>query len=126
MVYDADMINLCSVGYKEIAGKHSCDCGTVHEFDVSCLLERGAFKQLPAFLSTLTPLLSKVVVFYDDDALCNEVCGAIKRDYRVVAISADGDKGKVDNEQLPEDTKLVLQMTGILAKSPSTCMLCRD
>ena len=117
MVYDADMINLCSVGYKEIAGKHSCDCGTVHEFDVSCLLERGAFKQLPAFLSTLTPLLSKVVVFYDDDALCNEVCGAIKRDYRVVAISADGDKGKVDNEQLPEDTKLVLAVGSAAAIS---------
>lgn len=102
------MINLSSASYGEFSGSHRCDCGKQHKFDTLCLLKHGAFNELSNFLVNFTPLLSRVVIFYDNDELMNLVLCNIKRDYRVTSIKIGDSKKLIEQTELPEDTKLIL------------------
>lgn len=115
MVYNAVMINFCSAKYTELIGSHKCDCGDRHDFFVRCLLEHGAFERMSAYLSDITPPMSRVVLMYDDEQLMNEIYASIKRDYRVVCIKAEEDKKKIELVALPEDTKLIIAIGSLAA-----------
>ncbi len=107
-IYNAVMINFCTAQYTDMFGSHKCDCGLTHEFSVRCLLAHGAFNDMTSFLSEITPLMSRVVMIYDDESLMQEVNSAIKRDYRTVCVKSGNDKRSLDLVSLPEDSKLII------------------
>lgn len=52
--------------------------------------------------------MSRVVLFYDDESLMQEINNAIKREFRTVCVKANDDKRLLELVSLPEDSKLIM------------------
>ncbi len=114
MIYNAFMINLCSAKYGEYYGSHECECGKIHTFSVKCCLEKGSFAHISEFISSFTPELSRVAIFYDDvsEQLAVRCEDGLKRSYRTVKIKVENDKTKLNKLTLPEDSRLIIAVGG--------------
>lgn len=125
MIYNATMINLRSAKYTELYGTHECECGHSHNFNVKCVLQKGALSHISEFIASFTPELSRVVIFYDEESesIALKCEDGLKRSFRTAKFKAGSDK-ELDGLVLPEDARLILGIGGAIEAAKYKSALC--